>query len=139
VCSSDLPHFDKCRNVATIKPTVAPITKPNTDSVKVEVKCGIKVGKTSFDSSKIVEGAGRNHSSTEKVRTPTSHKTMTIKTATTRRHPIVNNLVIKRSSYSCSEVSFVNASSISKCFVIIACCIIFSLVISEHSFSGMTN
>src|SRR5699024_12057465 len=121
VCSSDLPHFDKCRNVATIKPTVAPITKPNTDSVKVEVKCGIKVGKTFFDSSKIIEGAGRNHSSTEKVRTPTSHKTMTIKTATTSRHPLVRILVIKSSSYSCGKNSFVNVSSISKYSVIISC------------------
>src|SRR5699024_7758292 len=135
VCSSDLPHFDKCRNVATIKPTVAQITKQNTDSVKVEVKCGIKVGKTSFDSSKIVEGAKRNHSSTEKVSTPTSHKTKTINTATTRRHPLVNIIVIKSSSYSCSKNSFVNASSISKSFVIISCSNIKSFVISQRSFS----
>src|SRR5699024_6101946 len=108
---------------------------PETDSVKVEVKCGIKVGKTFYDSSKIIEGAGRNHSSTEKVGTPTTHKTMTIKKATTVPQALVRILVIKSSSYSCGKISFVNASSISKSFVIISCSNIKSFVIFQRSFS----
>src|SRR5699024_11230616 len=110
-------------------------TNHNTDIYKKELKCCIKVVKTSFDSSKIVEVAGRNHSSTEKVLTPTTHKTMTIKIATTGRHPLVNILVIQSSSYSCGKNSFVNASSISKSFVIISCSNIKSFVISQRSFS----
>src|SRR5699024_2575110 len=78
-----LPHLFKCRNIAAASPTKLPTRKPVIDNEKVAAKWGKNSGRTAFPSKIMEEGAGRNHSSTVKNRTPASHRHMKTKMAAT--------------------------------------------------------
>src|SRR5690606_2707048 len=83
----------RCNIVATPKPTVVPIRKPETDNVTVDPRWGKKVGMTFLASITISEGDGSNHSSMENKRVATSHSPINNNMARNGLHTFFSKLV----------------------------------------------